>query len=786
MKTKNYAFITKLSMIILWSVFTSHNVNAQTLNPSSWPHLKGYWKFQDAGNLTKATAGNNLILVGTHSVVPGPAYRDTAIRISIGSYYRCNHNILPNGGGDSVNRYSLMFDFKVLNFDRWHTFFQTDSTNMNDGECFIRPNTGTNPGCIGTATTGYTPNPIMANKWYRLVISVNLDHTYRYYLNGSLVLDGDTQFVDKRFALTRSILFFADNDQEDDTIDIASVAIFDTCLTDADVARLGSIEPCVANPPHVNLGIDTVLCNYSTLPKNAGTGYKKYLWSTGDTTAGVTFGKKNLVLGQNTVWVRVTDVNNCTARDTVKINFAAPTVVSLGKDSVTCEGKTVLMRAGTSSSNKYLWLSIPAKDTLTKSATYLADTSGIYVAFVTSNLGCVNSDTIRITVNPNPPKPVIHVTGKTSFCSGDSVRLEGPAGYKEYLWSQGTKQAFDYIKKSNTIKLQVKDNNNCFSPFSDSIRIVVFTLPQKPSIQVIGKSAICKGDSVILSAPGGYSLYSWSNGATFRRITVFDSGTFSVNVTDTNGCKSTESAETFIRVFPNPPKPYILVNGKTEFCEGETTSLSGPAGYSVYFWSDSSTSMAVNISETGAYSVFVTDSNGCKSEWSDSINILVHPLPPKPTIIDNIPNICSSTTGDYYFWFYNNVPMPDTTICILAYYSGMYKVMVRKDGCLSDTSDNTYIHRAGISESSGRNYFLTVFPNPAGSEVFIKVENLKTQGSIDLSILDLSGRNVIEKKLTFSELSSGINLDVSRLEKGFYILNILTDNQLILYKLEKK
>lgn len=165
---------------------------AQDLNPKDWSHLKGYWSFQDPKNLTKATVGNNLTLSGTHASVAG-ADGDTAVRIGLGSYYRYSHNIAPNGGGDSVNQYTLMLHFRVLNFNRWHTFYQTDTSNKNDGECFIRPNTGTNPGGIGTATTGYTTTPINAAQWYRLVVSVNLNHFYRFYLNGKLILEGDTQ-----------------------------------------------------------------------------------------------------------------------------------------------------------------------------------------------------------------------------------------------------------------------------------------------------------------------------------------------------------------------------------------------------------------------------------------------------------------------------------------------------------------------------------------------------------------------------------------------------------------
>jgi len=300
---------------------------AQDLDPSNWPNLKGYWKFQDVNDLTKATVGNDLMLTGFHVPVAGPAYGDTAIRIDTGSYYTCYHNISSNGGGDSINRYSLMFDFKILNLERWHTFFQTDTTNSNDGECFIRPLSTSSPGAIGVGYTGYSADTVIPEQWYRLVVSINLGNFYRYYMNGYLIHEGDTDeiAVDERFALTPKILFFSDNNQEDDTIDVASIAIFDTCLTAAQVAMLGSIDPCTANPPKPDIGNDTVLCINHNLVMNAGSGYINYLWSTSDTLASITIDTSSFGVGPDTIWVKVTDINNCEGTDTIIVSFVVCT-----------------------------------------------------------------------------------------------------------------------------------------------------------------------------------------------------------------------------------------------------------------------------------------------------------------------------------------------------------------------------------------------------------------------------------------------------------------------------
>ncbi len=326
-------FVQKILPVFVLFAWLPAITFAQEIDPAQWPSLVGYWKFQDTNNLTKATVGDDLILVGTHEWTPGAYYGDTAVSIDTGNYYKCYHQILPNGGGDSVNRYALMFDFMVHNFDMWHTFHQTDSTNMNDGECFIKPQSPGINSTIGTATTGYTPDSISPGVWYRMVISVCLDSFYRYYINGDLWLDGNLQVVDGRFAMTPLLLFFADNNQEDDTIQIGSIAIFNNFLTDAEVTLLGGLDPCVANPPTVDLGSDVVICSNNVVTLNAGPGFVSYLWSTGDTTQQITVDTTFLGVGTSLVSVAAVNIHNCIAVDTIEITFVDCSSVGEGLEN---------------------------------------------------------------------------------------------------------------------------------------------------------------------------------------------------------------------------------------------------------------------------------------------------------------------------------------------------------------------------------------------------------------------------------------------------------------------
>nr|MCU0420695.1 hypothetical protein [Cyclobacteriaceae bacterium] len=86
--------------------------------------------------------------------------------------------------------------------------------------------------------------------------------------------------------------------------------------------------------------------------------------------------------------------------------------------------------------------------------------------------------------------------------------------------------------------------------------IISFTPPQPvitSSITPVGNAlTICAAASLTLSAPNGFATYLWSNGAITQQITVSASGTYSVTVTNADGCSSPASDGLTITALPNP------------------------------------------------------------------------------------------------------------------------------------------------------------------------------------------------------------------------------------------
>ncbi len=244
---KSLSYIVLFVTIFITSVYVK--AQAPQIIPAEHPGIAGLWKFENLANLAEPVLGNNLILTGSSSQVPGPTVSDYAVRIGSGSYYTCNHDIPGNGGGTEVNEYSLVYDFKVANTTSWHCFYQTNSGNSNDGELFINTS-----GQVGRSNSGpgYSTYVVNPNEWYRMVVSVDLGNYYRVYLDGYLVLAGGSLSIDGDYSIYPSsgsnlVHLFADNDGEDGEIDIALAAIFNHSLNQAEVNSLGgyghSINP---------------------------------------------------------------------------------------------------------------------------------------------------------------------------------------------------------------------------------------------------------------------------------------------------------------------------------------------------------------------------------------------------------------------------------------------------------------------------------------------------------------------------------------------------------------
>jgi len=460
------------------------------------------------------------------------------------------------------------------------------------------------------------------------------------------------------------------------SITVTTSGTYTVTLTDAN-GCVGTSAPITVTvyalpTPTITANGPVTFCNGGSVTLTCTAG-SSYLWSTGAVTQSIT------VTTSGTFTVTMTDANGCigtSAPITVTVNPLPTPVITAGGPITFCQGGSVTLTCTAGSS--YLW----SNGAVTQSI--IVNTSGTFTVTMTNANGCVGiSAPITVTVNPLPT-PVITAGGPITFCQGGSVTLTCTAG-SSYLWSNGAVTQSIIVNTSGTFTVTMTDANGCVGT-SAPITVIVNPLPT-PVITAGGPVTFCQGGNVTLTCTAG-SSYLWSNGALTQSITVNTSGTFTITMTDANGCVGTSAP---ITVTVNPlPTPVITAGGPVTFCQGGSVTLTCTAGSS-YLWSNGAVTQSITVNSSGTFTVTMTDANGCVGT-SAPITVTVNPLP-TPVITAGGPvTFCQGgsvtltcTAGNSYLWSTGAV-----TQSITVSTSGNYTVtLTDANGCVGTSAPIT-------------------------------------------------------------------------------------------------
>ncbi len=340
-----------------------------------------------------------------------------------------------------------------------------------------------------------------------------------------------------------------------------------------------------------------------------------------------------------------------------------------------------------------------------------------------------------------------------------------------YQWSTGdTTQTITYnIPSSVSASIIVTDGNTiCY----DTIQVNVFAGPTLTATSL----SFCSGDSAILTASDGLS-YLWNTGDTLQSIIVYESGQYQVEVNDLNGCNSPSDVITITQ--SDNPEPVINSSGSTLFCSGDTIILS-TAEYQNYQWSNGSTSSAINVINSGTFTVTVTDSNGC-SGASLELDVSVVPAvntspiigPMNVNAFQNYNYSVTQNTGNTYNWTATNgaILNGQSTNSISVTWNDNTTgqlIIVESNGVCNDTA---YLN-VSIFNSVGTLFQIPVhvYPNPCNNLLYI--DGLSGNNTYIIQISDILGRLIISQTS-----SSTTFIDVSTLSPGTYQLHIKDEHQ---------
>ncbi len=473
--------------------------------------------------------------------------------------------------------------------------------------------------------------------------------------------------------------------------------------------------------------------------------------------------------------VTVTGANGCTSSTTVNVSINALPVVSASSNSPVCVGQTLNLVSGGGTS--YTWsgpVSFSASQQNTSISNTVLTNAGAYTVVVTDANGCSNSGSTSVVINS---LPAVIISSNSPVCVGQPVNLTSGGG-AVYTWVgpntfSSTQQnpiiSNSTVSDAGTYSVTVTDGNGCI----DSA-VVTVALNALPNATASSNSPVCEGQPINFTSAGG-TTYSWSGPGSFStpqqnpvisNSTFADAGTYTVAVTDINGCSNTATVSVVVNgVFVN-------ISSNSPVCDGSALMLTSSAGGGItYSWSGPNNFTStlqnpgisnVNSNGTGVYTVTVTATNGCSD--MASVNVLVNTVNATATINGAV--LSATAGGAVYQWVdcatftpINNA----TNQTFIPSQNGQYAVIVTENGC-TDTSACLTVVSAGVTGNSVSNE-VVIYPTPVFNELHV-FTGLQVK---QLMVYSATGAIVINQQY------SGTTVDVAGLAAGVYFIQIETE-----------
>jgi gliding motility-associated-like protein len=240
--------------------------------------------------------------------------------------------------------------------------------------------------------------------------------------------------------------------------------------------------------------------------------------------------------------------------------------------------------------------------------------AGVYDITVTDNV----MDTIFMANVTEPDELVINDLGQIDVscfdaCDGQlAIGVEGGTPPYSIIWNNGnTGETLENLC-AGTYEITVSDFNNCLAMSSYTITQPDEFIATASLVQPVTCFAGMNGSATV-STNGNPMAWLWSTGDETATITGQISSTYSVTVTNEDGCESITTVN-----IPQPDAPVAVSLEIIEVitCNGAAdasirANVTGPGNTFTYAWSNGDTAGTAENLTAGTYSVIVENEVGC-------------------------------------------------------------------------------------------------------------------------------------------------------------------------------
>ncbi|MDQ6761879.1 MAG: gliding motility-associated C-terminal domain-containing protein, partial [Bacteroidota bacterium] len=256
--------------------------------------------------------------------------------------------------------------------------------------------------------------------------------------------------------------------------------------------------------------------------------------------------------------------------------------------------KTLLLNAYSPLAASYTW------QDQSSASTYAVNKPGTYSVKVTGVNGCVNSDTIAVSVTA---PPYFSLGNDTVLCETDVLNYNFNLSNVSYLWNDGSIQNSYTINKPGIYSLAVTQAG---CSIADSVQV---SYKPRPRVSIGNDTTLCAGNSIVLNALNAGATYIWQDASTQSFYAVAKAGIYSVTA-NLNGCKA---GDTILINYTG--KPSFTLGNDTMICTGQLLVLQPHVeGALSYLWQDGSTQQMYTVTQPGYYALRVSNECGTASD----------------------------------------------------------------------------------------------------------------------------------------------------------------------------
>lgn len=370
-----------------------------------------------------------------------------------------------------------------------------------------------------------------------------------------------------------------------------------------------------------------------------GTAPYSYTWSNGMTGANLT----GVCAGTKTV--TVVDANGCELVESTTVNEPTPMATTVNSTVPTCGDNngelTINNTSGGTAPYTYQWSNGDF------GATADSLLAGVYSLTTTDANGCVSQQVLSLT---SASAPAVSVNSTSPTCNGSTngsidITVTGGTAPITFDWSTG--HATEDISNipAGIYDVIIEDASGCqiveIITLADATPIDLSSFTSSPASCSANDGALAVSVS---GGAGGYN-YLWSTGGTSSIETGLSAGSYTLSVSDANGCLAMNTY-----TVSNAGGPVINVDQVIQpTCQGGTgeihVSVTGGTTPYVYQWNNGETTSSLYNAPVGEYELIVTDASGCQGvNYAELEGINLNAAEICMVTVDSI------TGGNYVVW----------------------------------------------------------------------------------------------------------------------------------------